>query len=426
MNEDIRYFPPQETVGEEEINAVKKVMETGILSHFRGNSGPNFFGGPELISLEGEFKAYFNSKHAISVNSCTSALQMACLAIGLKEGDEVIVTPWSMTCSATAPLICGAKPVFADIEEDYFCLSLESVIKMTTDKTKAIIAVSLFGQVFDPGIKDFAESRGIIVIEDAAQAIGSTYVERYRFADGARQEKFAGTLGDIGCFSFTQGKHITCGEGGMLLTDNSFFAEKLSLIRNHAEAVIHDCTRGYDKQLHTKDPSVTGLWGGNFRMTEVSAAILREQLKKLPSFVERRRYNTKRLNHIFTNYPEFILPACRLYGRHSYYVYALTIRGEELYSEEIRSFVTALNEGLPKEKGRDDKTLFNYGYIDPLYRMPVFQSRPDLLPFIKDMKNVERLQSATIITTLIGLPLSEEDFELIDKCVEKNISLLRR
>ena len=205
----------------------------------------------------------FNAKHSISVNSCTSALLAACAAIGLNPGDEVIVTPFSMSCSATIPLHFGAIPVFADIEEDYFCLNPRSIEEKITKRTKAIIVVDLFGQPYDVGtIKKIAIENGLYIIEDAAQSLGAH----------AGGYGYAGTFGDIGCFSFTQGKHISAGEGGMIITNNDLLAQRCAMFRNHAEAVNNDLN----------DERFDDLAGLNLRMTELQAMMVLNQLPLIP------------------------------------------------------------------------------------------------------------------------------------------------
>jgi len=164
-------FGDQLTYGAEESVAVFKHMaERKLLSGYRGNWIPAFWGGPEVKKFEDAWSEYFNVPYCLAVNSCTSALQIACHAIGLTHGDEVIVTPWSMSCSATAPMVCGAIPVFADIEPEQFCLSYDSVCEKITSKTKAIIAVALFGSPIDPRLYDLAKEKGLYLIEDCAQA----------------------------------------------------------------------------------------------------------------------------------------------------------------------------------------------------------------------------------------------------------------
>ena len=253
-------FPEYRVIGKEEEKAVIKVLKSGVLSKFLGSWDKLFYGGKEVRALEKEWARYFKVKHAISVNSCTSGLYSAVGACQIGPGDEVIVSPYTMAATATSILIFNAVPVFADIEEDYFCLDPRSVEKKITKRTKAIMAVDIFGQPYDVRrINQIAKKHKLLVIEDCAQAPGAKY-----------KDKFAGTLGDIGVFSLNYHKHIHTGEGGMVVTNNDKLAEKVRLIRNHAEAVV----RGKG----VKD--LANMVGYNFRMTEIEAAIARCQLKK--------------------------------------------------------------------------------------------------------------------------------------------------
>ena len=172
-----RLFPAQNTTGLEEAVAASRVINSGVLSYYRGSWIPSFYGGKEVITFERNWSREFCFIETVAVNSCTSALQIACGAIGLKPGDEVIVTPWSMSCSATAPMVWGAIPIFADIELDHFCLNIDSIESKITSKTKAIIVVDLFGQPFNPKIIELAEKHGLWLIEDAAQAPGATWMK---------------------------------------------------------------------------------------------------------------------------------------------------------------------------------------------------------------------------------------------------------
>jgi len=388
-----KYFPAQITIGKEEQQAVQTVMERGILSGYRGNSSKAFYGGPQVLYLESEWKRYFNSQNAIAVNSCTSALQIACGAIGLKQGDEVIVTPWSMSCSATAPMMWGAVPVFADIEEDNYCLDINDVRKKITDKTKAIIVVDLFGQPYNQELNSLAKEHRLYIIEDAAQAIGSNWNE----VDKKHGAYAAGTLGHIGCYSFTQGKHLTSGEGGMIVTGDEDLAHRCELLRNHAEAVNSDkvlCILNSD------------LYGFNMRMTEIQAAIISEQLKKLNDFISMRVYNVSKLNNILKDIP-FIRPSgVRDKCSHSYYVQSFKYDHNVIHRDV---FINAVKAELMEEENRLDKGVpIGCGYIKPLYRMPIFQELgyKDLCPIAEKLWKNE-----LFLWTLHGLPLTDKDMQ---------------
>lgn len=307
-------------VGKEELKAVKRVIKSRNLSGYKGSIS-GFYGGPEIHALEKIWAKYFEVKHAIACNSATSGLWMACQAIGLKAGDEVIVTPWSMTCSASMPLLFGAIPVFADIEPDYYCLDPKSVEEKITEKTKAIIIVDLFGMPYDAdAINRLARKHNIVVIEDAAQAAGAKYKDYY-----------AGTLGDIGVYSLNVHKHIQCGEGGIVVTDDDVMAHRLRLAMNHGEAVENDISGPYQN-----------IAGMNLRMTELSAAVAREQLKKLEKIIK-----------VYQQYANYFNIPVREGCTSAYYKFA-----------------------SKTTKWNPEPALFNFKehYIKPIYLMPLFES----------------------------------------------------
>ena len=221
-------FNSYNTIGKEEKNAAIEVIESGVLSKFLGTWGPDFFGGSKVQEFERQCEAFFDVKHAIVVNSWTSGLIMAVGAIGIEPGDEIIVTPWTMSASATAILHWNAIPVFADIEPHTFCLDPKSIEEQITPQTKAIMAVDIFGHSADmKSILAIAKKNNLKVISDTAQAPGAMY-----------HGKYAGTLADIGGYSLNYHKHIHTGEGGILVTNSDLYADKLRLIRNHAEVVV--------------------------------------------------------------------------------------------------------------------------------------------------------------------------------------------
>lgn len=406
-----KYFPGQNNIGEEEKEAVMKVLNTGCLSGYRGNWSEAFYGGPEVRSLEKEFSEKFHIPHVIACNSCTSALHIACKAIDLTLGDEVIVTPWSMSCSASAPALWDAFPIFADIEEDYFCLNSKSVSKYISPSVKAIIVVDLFGQPYDKQeINELAEEYDLTIIEDAAQAIGSMYDKQY-----------AGSLGHIGVFSFTQGKILHSGEGGIIATKNGHLAMKCRLIMNHAEAVIHGM------------PSITlnlnaindALFGFNMRMTELQAAVLRPQLKNLEKILEMRRKNASKIKEMLEQIPAIKAAPIRKDCTHSYYVQAFKWDKSKADNIHRDIFIKAVQAELTPEEGRLDKSLLNNGYLEPLYTFPFFKNLREEYTFKtlapqKTLAVVDDLQRNKLFISLFhGLPLSHKDLNDIGRAFNK-------
>ncbi|MBI4022333.1 MAG: DegT/DnrJ/EryC1/StrS family aminotransferase, partial [Candidatus Andersenbacteria bacterium] len=247
------------SIGVEEKAAVAAVMDRGVLSQFLGTWHPNFYGGPEVRAFEAAWQAHFGVPHAVTVNSATSGLMAALGAISLEPGDEVIVSPWTMTATATSILVWNAIPVFADIEETTFGLNPAAVERAITPYTRAILVTDIFGHPARlDDIMAVARRHNLRVVEDAAQSPGARY-----------RGRFAGTVADIGVFSLNYHKHIQVGEGGVCVTRDADLAERMQLIRNHAEAVVEG------KEVS----NLANMIGFNFRLTEIAAAIGIEQLK---------------------------------------------------------------------------------------------------------------------------------------------------
>ena len=350
-----RQFPAYKPIGKEEEDAALRVMRTGALSKFIGSYGEQFFGGIEVQSFEKEWREKFGVKHAITMNSATSGLIAAMGAIGIEAGDEVIVTPYSMCISATAPLFYGAVPVFADVEPEYFCLDPKSVEEKITERTKAIIVVDLFGGVHDvDAINAIAKKHNLKVIADSSQV-----------PSGMHSGKFSGTQSDIGVYSLNFHKHIHTGEGTVVVTNDDIIAQRLQLIRNHAEAVVGD--------MGVSD--LTNMVGHNFRMTELIAAIGREQLKKLDTLVAERLKNCAYITERCQDMPGFRPAPIRPNTLHVFYMQPF------LYDEKItgvsrEEFIAALDAELPPtELQIEEGVLMGGGYVKPIYMLPVFQKQ---------------------------------------------------
>lgn len=348
-------FPAYRTIGQEEKDAVTQVLDSGILSAYLGCWHDKFMGGPQIRDLEAEWATFFGTNHAIAVNSNTSGLIAAMGAIGLEPGDEVIVSPYSMTISASAPLFYGGIPVFADVEDQTFCLDPESVARAITPRTRAIIGVDIFGHPIQAGLlRELADKHDLYLIEDCAQAPGATL-----------SDKYCGTLGHIGVFSLNYHKHIHCGEGGVVVTNDDGLAERLQLIRNHAEAVVEA------KGVH----DLTNMLGYNFRMTEMEAAVARSQLRKLPSLLKKRQENCHYLAEKLGEIPAITPPHIRPDATHAFYLQAFRFDSAEAGIDR-NGFIDAVKAELPVMRLREEEgVLIGCGYVKPLYYQPLYQKQ---------------------------------------------------
>lgn len=253
--------------------------------------------GSEVVAFEQEFAAYSGSLHGMGVNTGTSALHMALLAAGVGRGDEVITVPFTFVATVSAIDYTGAKAVFVDIDPVTYTMDPAQVEAAITQRTKAIIPVHLYGQCADMDpILAIAKKHGLVVIEDACQAHGAEYKGRR-----------AGSMGDMGCFSFYPGKNLgAAGEGGMVVTANPEFARTVRMLRDWgAEKKYHHVLKGY-----------------NFRMEAIQGAILRVKLRHLEQWTEARRAAAKRYDQLLAG-SDVGLPRQMDYARHVYHIYAV-------------------------------------------------------------------------------------------------------
>lgn len=338
-------FKRYNSIGPEEVNAAKAVVESGILSQFLGCWDPDFYGGPKVQEFERAAEKFFGVKHAVTVNSWTSGLIAAVGAIGIEPGDEVIVSPWTMCASATAILHWNAIPVFADIEPNTFNLDPKSVKANITPYTKAIMAVDIFGQSCDiDAIMQIAEQHDLKVITDSAQAPGV-------YNNG----RVTGTLAHVGGFSLNYHKHIHTGEGGILVTNDSDIFERLQLIRNHAEAVV--AGKGVT--------NLVNMVGHNFRLGEIESAIGIEQLKKLEGFVKSRQRAAERLTNGLKGLLGLRTPVLRPNNTHAYYMYPMVLDLELLGTTREKIHAALEAEGV---------TGLASGYVN-VHLLPMYQKK---------------------------------------------------
>lgn len=347
-------FSQSNTIGEEEKQAVMKVLDSGNLSRFVGYWNKDFYGGPMVRKFEEDWAEAIGVKYCASVNSNTSGLYACIGACDIGPGDEVIVSPYTMTAGAIAPLIYGAVPVFADIDEDTFCLDPQSVEDKITPRTKAILIVHITGHPAEMDeIMTIAKKYNLKVIEDCAQSPLATYKGRY-----------VGTIGDVGIFSLNYHKHIHTGEGGMITTNDPIIAEKVELIRNHGEAVVEG----------KKTSDLWNTYGFNFRMTEMEAAVGIEQLKKLPGLLEKRISNANYLSNILGELPGIIPPVVKDHCKHVYYVQAFKFQ-KDIVGVSRKTFIDAMKTELPIMKLRESTPIISEGFSPPLYLQPIYQQR---------------------------------------------------
>lgn len=320
-----RPMPSRPQHGIAERNAANYVAASGNTSGFLAGSDE---GGPMVQKLEREWAGRFESRYAVTMNSGTSCLFGALYALRLAPTDEVIVPPWSMSASATCVLAANATPVFADIDPTTYCLDPKSVRDAISPRTKAIVVVHLFGR---PAPMDelgkLADEHDLVIVEDAAQAIGATI-------DGTP----VGAMSRIGVFSLNRHKTIECEEGGVAVTNDATIADRLRKYRNHGE--------------------VTGsrYWGGNYRMLESAAAVASVQLERLDDLTEPRIRNANRISEALEG---VVVPAVPDGVKHVYYLYAVQIPGPvdvDRFAEAMRA------EGVPASR-----------YVEPLYELPALK-----------------------------------------------------
>lgn len=330
-------------IGKKEIAVATKLLKEGPLSDYIGAPGKYFFGGKHVRSLEAAFVKKFGVTHAVSFNSATTALHGAIVALGIGPGDEIIVPPYTMSATPMAVLMNGAVPIFADIDPDTFCLDPKSVEKNITKRTKAILVVNLFGQAADFGaLLPLAKKYKLKVIEDNAQAPGALW-----------RDKYTGTIGDIGVFSFNVHKTIQAGEGGVLVTNNKHYALRAQLCRNHGE------------NLAGTYPDAGLLVGSNYRMTELTAALCETQLSRLDFLTKKRRALVAYLTNCLKGIEGITVPPVPKENHHVYYVYPLLIDEKKLGISRDTLVDAMTAEGYPMSKG----------YLEPLYLLPLFQKK---------------------------------------------------
>lgn len=324
-------LPPWPHYGEDEIEAAAAVLRSGKV---------NYWTGEQCRLFEREYAEYVGCGHAVSLANGTVALELALHALGIGPGDEVITTSRTFIASASCAVARGATPVFADVDADSQNLTLENIQRVTTQKTRAIIAVHLAGWPCDmDSIMAFAEDRGIKVIEDCAQAHGAAY-----------RGKPVGSWGHAAAFSFCQDKIIsTGGEGGMLMTNDEHAWKKAWAYKDHGKS--YDAV--YNRQHLSGFRWLHESFGTNWRMTEMQAAIGRIQLRRLPDWVARRRKNAAALTEAFARIPSLRVTRPPEKIGHAYYKYYVFVEPEALRPgwDRDRIMQAVNDEGVPCSSG---------------------------------------------------------------------------
>ncbi len=377
----------QADIGEEEIAEVVDTLRSGWLTT-----------GPKTREFEERFSQYVGSGFAIAVNSCTAALHLALNAAGITEGDEVITTPLTFCSTVNVILFQRATPVLADIRLDDYDIDPAEVERRITPRTKAILPVHYGGQPCRMDeLMDIARRHNLLVIEDAAHAVGAKY-----------RGQPVGTIGDATAFSFYVIKNLTTGEGGMVTTNNPELAEKVRILRLHG--MSHDAWKRYDAR---------GSWyyevqmlGFKYNMSDIQAALGLHQLARLESFTERRAKIVAEYGRRFAALPELTLPQARPEVRHAWHLYPIRVDEERLTIGRDQ-FIEEM-----KERGIGTSVHFI-----PIHYHPYYQQTLGLKP--GDFPNTDKLFAG-----LLSLPLfprmTDADVERVANAVEEIVVSHRR
>jgi UDP-4-amino-4,6-dideoxy-N-acetyl-beta-L-altrosamine transaminase len=352
------YIPyGRQSIDDNDIQVVVEVLKSDYLTT-----------GPKVAEFEKVVADYVGAKYAVAVSNGTAALHVTCLAAGIKEGDEVITTPITFAASANCALYCGAKPVFADIDPNTYNIDPNDIERKITDKTKAIIAVHFTGQPCDMDkIQKIANKYDLIVIEDAAHALGADY-----------KGKKIGSISDMTTFSFHPVKHITTGEGGMITTNDVKIYEKLQLYRSHGITRDISLLEKNDGGWYYEQQEL----GYNYRISDIQCALGINQMKKIDNFVARRREIAKKYDEEFSHLKGIIIPKQADGCKNSYHLYVIQV------------------ESIPRraayDKLREAGIGVNVHYI-PVYKHPYYQNH--------GYQNICCKNSEILYDKLITLPM---------------------
>jgi len=327
---------------EREAEAARRVILSGWITQ-----------GPEVAAFEREFASLVGAPHACAVSNCTTALHLALLAIGVQPGDEVITVSHSYIATANVIRYCGATPVFVDIEPDTFNLDPTQIEAALSERTRAILCVHQMGMPCNlEAVLGVARRHSIPVVEDAACAIGSEILWQGRW------EKIGRPHGDIACFSFHPRKVMSTGDGGMITTANAEWDRKFRLLRQHGMSVPDTVRHGSPQVIFESYP----ILGYNYRMTDIQAAVGREQLKRLPEIIAVRRTLAQRYRTLLAGIPGIGLPKEPVFAHSNWQSFCVRLPG---HSDQRAVMQTALDQGISTRRG-----------IMCCHREPVYSGAP--------------------------------------------------